>query len=830
MLKHITTLLLSMLSIGVFSQYIDQSKPTTEFSIAEATQLQSYPEAENVIYINVDGMVYNSADRARAVLAWRMASEDFRPFNVNITTSSSVYNSTAIANRMTVTLNAGFNSGLCSLAGFGTGSIQCIATVDNLSHEIGHGLGLSHDGGSINSVGQYYQGNDYWGSIMGYVDLEMMGTFSQGEYEGASNLEDDLQIISSMIDYRPDDHSNTSTNATDLVITASDSINPLNNNGIIEKSDDKDVFALTFTENSDVVLWITPLKHYNNLHVKARILDEQGNVISSSTALQHQGSLSTIMQAAKIEGSFTAGIYYLEISNSGYSENNISIYDAYGSLGYYEISGYAGVLTPRAAIGMKTTACLSEEVELINNSTGTEASYQWTIEGANLSESSEKSPTVQFTSKGLHKVTLELTNTIGTDKTERWIEVGSNTFEFVVTKEELKKDFHVSLINTTINQKVWNIEYDDLQEKDTEHLSAQTCLNGDCYDLTVVDIFDYADCGLYPWSSRPYQEGSEVSYFGKRYKATQWTNKEPGNGESTWSFMGNCVSENENAYYTISLDGTNEHEFIKTSHIDFNGADSFTQNNLCLTLPKDNIVVITSSPNNCHNVQFKADDALAASSIVWDFGEYATPQSITGKGPHDIKFSTSGLQTIELSVNGDTELKEIFITNILTTPSILIEASSDSICLGDEVTFIKTTLNSGTIDWYVNEVFISSGESFVTNNLKNKDTIEAVLTISDECLTTPTVTSNFITILVDNCVSGLSNDLENKIEVFPNPTKDILFIKGKNIQNIQIASASGQIILETTQLQFDLSALSSGIYFITVKNEKGLIVQKIIKE
>ena len=50
-------------------------------------------------------------------------------------------------------------------------------------------------------------------------------------------------------------------------------------------------------------------------------------------------------------------------------------------------------------------------------------------------------------------------------------------------------------------------------------------------------------------------------------------------------------------------------------------------------------------------VQF-SDQSFGATSWSWDFGSDATPATATGKGPHNVTYSTGGKKTIELSVDG----------------------------------------------------------------------------------------------------------------------------------------------------------------------------------
>jgi hypothetical protein len=62
------------------------------------------------------------------------------------------------------------------------------------AHEIGHTLGLSHDG--VVGGSGYYSGtaNGLWAPIMGAGYYCSMTQFSKGEYLNANNLEDDMAV------------------------------------------------------------------------------------------------------------------------------------------------------------------------------------------------------------------------------------------------------------------------------------------------------------------------------------------------------------------------------------------------------------------------------------------------------------------------------------------------------------------------------------------------------------------------------------------------------------------------------------------------------------
>jgi len=73
---------------------------------------------------------------------------------------------------------------------------------------------------------------------------------------------------------------------------------------------------------------------------------------------------------------------------------------------------------------------------------------------------------------------------------------------------------------------------------------------------------------------------------------------------------------------------------------------------------------------------------------------------------------------------------------------------------------------------------------------------------------------------------------DTDLEIFPNPTSDKLFFKTKELQlqSVQIFSLEGKLINEILfeQSEINLSYLDAGIYFLKIKSEQGLIVDKVV--
>jgi len=83
-------------------------------------------------------------------------------------------------------------------------------------------------------------------------------------------------------------------------------------------------------------------------------------------------------------------------------------------------------------------------------------------------------------------------------------------------------------------------------------------------------------------------------------------------------------------------------------------------------------------------------------------------------------------------------------------------------------------------------------------------------------------------------LSNSTFNLQNKIHLYPNPVKNTLKINIENevvVKNIQIYDVFGKRLLETNNAtQLDISNLTSGLLFIKIETDKGLIIKKVIKE
>ena len=322
-----------------------------------------------------DLTTFSDAEQLAIKRIWQRVAEDYAPFNIDVTTErpATFTTRTAVA-LITRTTDANgdpnpYNTagGVAYVNAFGTttyakyrpawiypGNLSNVESyiAEAASHEIGHNLGLSHDGKTDGTeyYGGHGSGDISWGPLMGTGYGRNVSQWSKGEYYLANNTQDDLATIAGKISYRSDDHANSAGTATALVLSGGTNIvsttpenDPANTNtankGVFERGTDLDVFSFVTgsgTVSLSVKPWITPSgTKGGNLDVLLQLYNEAGALLLAN----NPPDLTT----ALIQTNLSEGKYYLHVRNSGAGDPFSSTptgYTAYGSLGQYFISGY----------------------------------------------------------------------------------------------------------------------------------------------------------------------------------------------------------------------------------------------------------------------------------------------------------------------------------------------------------------------------------------------------------------------------------------------------------------------------------------------------------
>lgn len=336
--------------------------------------LSSYPSAKPTIFLDFDGQyVVNStwnggnpincsaADMTDAQIteAFNRVAEDFRPFNINVTTDSAVYFAAPPTQRIRVIVTptnywmqgVGGVSWTGSFTwGDNTPAFVFSAALGNspkmvgecCSHESGHTLGLSHQskynpGDCSTPFEEYNSGNSSggeqgWAPIMGNSYYKNLSSWNQGPTPyGCTNVQDNLSIITTQngFTYRTDDFPETMNSSTTLLSGAS-----FSRTGIITTNTDKDAFRLVFSQASNFHLTAIPFNVASNF-VGANLDVRVVLYNASGTAIRTYDPSATM--SVTIDTVLNSGTYYLKVDGGG-------TITPYGSLGSYTLTGASGAL------------------------------------------------------------------------------------------------------------------------------------------------------------------------------------------------------------------------------------------------------------------------------------------------------------------------------------------------------------------------------------------------------------------------------------------------------------------------------------------------------
>jgi PKD repeat protein len=353
---------------------------------------------------------FNTAELSTVQNVWRRVAEDYAPFDIDVTTEEPPAdqmvrfpwpsNDDTFGMRVVITKNITVGtSKFCDCGGVAYVGVfsetneshkPAFAFYDQLgdeksiaeaiSHEVGHTLGLSHDGTATLT---YYAGQDGasgatgWAPIMGVGYYRELVQFSKGEYIGANNKEDDFQVMQNNgVQFAADDFGNTSASATPLTGTLLNGISTYDARGLIETPSDQDVFKFIASAGT-VTVNATPFELSPNLDIRLEVRNAGGVLLAES-------NLVGVLNASMTFSVPVAGTYYVTVQGVGQGVPSVNTYTDYGSIGRYSFRVTAPLTAGPPTCAIRATAFPIRGMVRVNfsganssDASGPIQSYQW---------------------------------------------------------------------------------------------------------------------------------------------------------------------------------------------------------------------------------------------------------------------------------------------------------------------------------------------------------------------------------------------------------------------------------------------------------------------
>ena len=338
-------------------------------------QLSSLPSAKATIFLDFDGQTVTATSwnggntlycaptnltDAQITEIFNRVSEDYRPFNINITTDSTVFLAAPLTQRIRiiVTPTSDWYPGVGGVSYTGSfiwgDDTPGFVFPDRLgfnpkliaeccTHESGHTVGLSHQAkysGTCTLVSTYNEGvglgETSWAPVMGNSYYRNLSGWNNGPTpNGCTSDQDNLSIITSRngFTYRKDDHSDDPAKNPTLIAAG-----PIfSASGIVTTNTDKDAFKINLPKNGVLQMDASPYSVGPNnegadLDIMVTLMDANRKVLRVYNPLDKLN--------VTIDTTLMAGDYYMVVNGAG-NENTTN----YGSLGSYNIAGVFSPLT-----------------------------------------------------------------------------------------------------------------------------------------------------------------------------------------------------------------------------------------------------------------------------------------------------------------------------------------------------------------------------------------------------------------------------------------------------------------------------------------------------
>ena len=285
-----------------------------------------------------------------------------------------------------------------------------------------------------------------------------------------------------------------------------------------------------------------------------------------------------------------------------------------------------------------------------------------------------------------------------------------------------------------------------------------------------------------------------------------------GVGNYSWAYNNLMPFENREILMTLNVNAPTDNpavnidDILSFTAVGLVSGDETPENN---TYVLDQAVVGSLDPNNIICIEGETAPAAA----IGNYLHYVVNFENTGNGAAEF-----------VVVRHDIDITKFDIASLQ-----VLNSSHEAVARvnGNRIEFVFSGINLAPLD-HGNILF----------KLKSKSSLEAGDSVMNRAniyfdYNFPIETNEANTVFEVLSTSDFEKD--NSVTVFPNPSKGIVIIKSENnVRSVQVFDIQGRLlqtqIANESSMTLDMASQQSGIYFIKIKTDKGVKVEKLIKE